>query len=89
MSILQQGHSQGELCVADFCEEGVAVREGMKGVVRRRGERLFCIIQRNGRVGSDEFVTGGAMLQTKMKLVYNWLDGSNALGTRKLAMETS
>ena len=36
MSILQQGHSQGQFCVADFCEESVAVRKGMKGVARRR-----------------------------------------------------
>ena len=58
MSILQQGDPQGQLCAANFCEEGVAVSEGMEGVARRRGgERLFCIIRRNGGLGFDGFVT--------------------------------
>lgn len=34
MSILQQGDSSGELCVADFCKEGAAVSRG-----RKRGTR--------------------------------------------------
>ena len=59
MSILQQGDPQGQLCAADFCEEGVAVRKGMEGVAWGRGwEGLFCIIRRNGGLGADEFVTG-------------------------------
>ena len=36
MSILQQGDSQGELCVADICKEGVAVRRGRTCCTRRR-----------------------------------------------------
>ena len=37
MSILQQGHPQGELCLAHVCKEGIAIRRGDRGHVRRRG----------------------------------------------------
>ena len=57
--------------------EGVAWRGG--------GERLFCIIHRNGGLVSDEFVTG-SYATNKMRLVYNRLDDSKALGTKKIAI---
>lgn len=38
MSILQQGDSQSELCVADIREEGVAVSRGRKGVAQKKDE---------------------------------------------------
>lgn len=46
MSILQQGDSQGELCVADIREEGVTVSRVRKGCARRR-EELACKMHRN------------------------------------------
>ena len=50
MSILQQGDSQGQLCLADLCEEGVAVRGGMKGVARRRGWETILYHTPQGRI---------------------------------------
>ena len=74
MSILQQGDPQGQLCVADFCEEGVAVRKWMEGVARRRGwERTILYHTSQWRIRELMSFLRGAMLQIKMKLVYNRL----------------
>lgn len=71
MSVLQQGDSQGELCVADVCEEGVAVSRGQQGCARRQ-EGLACKRNRNeGRTWSAELKWNATQI---MKLMNNWLD---------------
>ena len=68
MSILQQGDSQGELCVADLCQEGIAVRGRPKSCLRRR-EGLACKTHR--REGFGEFRWNATQL---MRLMCNWRD---------------